>query len=75
MNFNLSPSIKIEFIIINYFMNIINLMVFSFFFFPDYSSMVVNWKKKKKKSLWEWRITLWKPPPHPCKLKKKKKNN
>jgi len=45
MNFNLSPSIKIEIIIINYFMNIINLMVFSFFFFPDYSSMVVNWQK------------------------------
>jgi hypothetical protein len=47
MNFNLSPSIKIEFIIINYFMNILNLMVFSFFFFPSYSSMVVNWKKIK----------------------------
>jgi len=69
MNFNLSPSIKIEFIIINYFMNTINLMVFSFFFFPDNSSMVVNWKKNKK-SLWEWRIILWKPPPRPCKLKK-----
>lgn len=34
--------------------------------------MVFNWKKNEK-SLWEWRIILWKPPPHPCKLPPKKK--
>jgi len=46
MNFNLSPSIKIELIIINYFMNIINLMVFSFSFF---SGLLLNGFQLKKK--------------------------
>jgi hypothetical protein len=51
MNFNLSPSIKIELIIINYFMNIINLMVFSFSFF---SRLLLNGFQLKKK----WKIIM-----------------